>query len=207
TGTVTDSNIVTHQVITNTVQDIHLPIVLKNYAEQIDLTIVGFSLTPIPSNSSETTIVTIVVQNQGTESTDTGFWVDLYLNPTTTPDTATLGADRRWSNVGASQGMAWPVSTILAPGESITLTTSAGFDANQTVWSGTLPVGTNNLYAFADSFDSNDPTGATNVEIVESNETNNMSGPLTVILATGLEINQITPAAPGLMAPRKDIGQ
>ena len=151
-----------------------------------DLTITGFSINPANPTASDNVVVTIVLQNQGIDSTGTGFWTDFYVNPTTLPNDPSLGANRRWDIVGSSLGIAWAVPA-LAPGQSITLTSDGSGgglapDPLQTVWAGQLPAGNYSLYAFVDSFDNNDPTGATNVEVIEPNENNNMAtvGPLTV---------------------------
>ena len=158
--------------------------------------------------------MTIVIKNQGTAGTGEGFWTDFYVNPTTLPNNSGLGADRRWNNpaVGSLKGIAWAIPAM-TPGQSITLTSdgSVGLAPNpqQTVWDGKLPQGSNNLYAFVDSFDANDPTGPTNIEVIETNENNNMAGPLTPVVTAGTEEEtssaDSTDTAP--VPPRPDLGQ
>ncbi len=150
---------------------IYLPIIMKTEAGAPDLTITSFSVT----GSNPNYVVTIVVQNIGTAATDSGFWVDFYVNPTSLPDNAALRGDRRWQHVGSNQGIAWEVPA-LGPGQSITLSSNGvgGLAPNpgQTIWTGSLPAGTNNLYSFADSYDSDNDSW---VEILESNENNNLA--------------------------------
>jgi uncharacterized repeat protein (TIGR01451 family) len=178
---------------------------------QGDLVITGFSINPANPSSTDQVVVSITLQNQGVQSTGEGFWVDFYVNPQTLPNDPSLGPDRRWSNasINSSQGIAWPISTPLGPGQSITLTSdgSAGppFDPAQSSWSGQLGSGSIALYAFADSFDLNDPTGPIYVELVETNENNNMAGPINLnIAAKEGEVNANGETLP-TPVPRLDI--
>lgn len=177
------SNLVAHSVTTATV-DVFLPILLKDSAATTDLVITNFTVT----GSDPNRVVTVVIQNAGTVSTGEGFWVDFYVNPSTLPDNPSLGGNRRWELTGSSQGIAWPVPA-LAAGASVTLTSDgsvgiAPAPAPLSQWSGSLPSGTNQLYAFVDSFDAD---GASFVEIAESNENNNLASQ-TIIAATGTEL-------------------
>jgi hypothetical protein len=115
-----------------------------------------------------------------------------------------LGGDRRWNITGSSQGIAWQVPP-LAGGQSITLTSDGsvglGPSGPQTSWNGSLPAGSNNLYAFADSFDLEN---APFVEINESDENNNMAGPLVVIAAAGSDGDSAGLTDPSELPPRWD---
>ncbi|MCB0154701.1 MAG: hypothetical protein KDF65_07880, partial [Anaerolineae bacterium] len=178
---------------------------------QGDLTITAFSISPTSPGSTDNVVVSITIQNQGTQSTGQGFWVDFYVDPQTLPNDPALGRDRRWSNssINSSQGIAWPVSNPLGPGQSITLTSNSDFDPTQTVWSGQLGLGSHALYAFVDSFDLDDPTGPTNVELVETNENNNMSGPINVNIAAKegeVNSNDVPQATPAPLPARQDVG-
>src|SRR5690606_35257254 len=84
---------------------------------QGDVTITAFSISPTSPGSTDNVVVSITIQNQGTQSTGQGFWVDFYVDPQTLPNDPTLGRDRRWSNssINSSQGIAWPVSNPLGP--------------------------------------------------------------------------------------------
>ncbi|MCK6626130.1 MAG: hypothetical protein L6R45_13270 [Anaerolineae bacterium] len=168
---------------------VYLPIILRDSAAAADLVITNFTVT----GSNPNRVVTVVIQNAGNTSTGEGFWVDFYVNPTTLPNNSALGGNRRWERTGSSQGIAWPVPA-LAAGASVTLTsngqtgTIAPAPAPLSQWTGSLPSGTNRLYAFVDSFDAEN---ASFVEISESNENNNLAS-LTVIAAAGTEV---TPSA------------
>jgi hypothetical protein len=165
--------------------NIYLPIIFKDFILVPDLRITNFTVT----GSNPNRVVTIVVENAGNTSTGEGFWVDFYVNPTTLPNNPALGGNRRWELAGSSQGIAWSVPA-LAAGASVTLTsngaagTIAPAPSPLSNWTGSLS-GTNNLYAFADSFDAE---GASFVEIAESNENNNMASLLGITGAADLEI-------------------
>lgn len=157
-------------------------------ANQGDLTIIDFFISPANPTATDNVVVTIVLQNQGTVSTGEGFWTDFYVNPAQLPSNPALGRDRRWNNpaINSLAGIAWQVPA-LSPGQTVTLTSdgSVGLapDPGQTQWTARLDPGNYSLYAFVDSFDANDPTGPTYVEIVEPNENNNLAGPLTPVVA------------------------
>jgi uncharacterized repeat protein (TIGR01451 family) len=194
TGSIGASNLVTHRVVTSTlpVEPVYLPIVLRSFQTLSDLTIIDFFITPASPASADTVVVTVVVQNQGNDSTGEGFWTDFYVNPNTLPNNPSLGRDRRWNNpaINSPLGLAWSLPA-LASGQVITLTSDGlgglAPDLTQSKWTGQLPAGNYSLYAFVDSFDLNDVTGPTNVEIIEANEANNMAGPITgTITASGL---------------------
>lgn len=213
-GNIGLSNTVTHRVVTPTISPVFLPIVMKGFASEIDLTVVGFSINPAnPGSSTTNIVVTVVVQNQGNVPTGEGFWTDFYVDPVTLPNNPGLGRDRRWDNptVGSDLGIAWEVPP-LAAGEVITLTSDGSGGglppaSDQTVWDGTLPAGSHTLYAFVDSFDADDPTGPTNVEVVEINENNNMSNPINISIASGLGNAETTEEPLPKPLPRPDIGR
>jgi uncharacterized repeat protein (TIGR01451 family) len=213
-GNIGSSNTVVHRVVTRIVSPIFLPIVMKQFTPEIDLTVIGFSINPASPGSSTTNIVvTVVVQNQGNTATGEGFWTDFYVDPVTLPSNPGLGRDRRWDNptVGSDLGIAWEVPP-LAAGQVITLTSDGsggGLPPSpaQTIWDGTLPAGSHILYAFVDSFDADDLTGPTYVEVIEINETNNISPPIGVSIATGLGGAEATQETPPKPLPRPDVGR
>jgi uncharacterized repeat protein (TIGR01451 family) len=171
TGLIT-SNIVAHSVTTATVNTF-LPLIYNDFVSAPDLRITDFSI----AGSDPNRVVTVVIENSGNASTGEGFWVDFYLNPTTLPNNPSLGGNRRWELTGSQQGIAWEVSA-LGPDESVTLSSNGapGTIAPEpdplTKWNGALPGGSNSLYAFVDSFD---VENASFVEILESDENNNMA--------------------------------
>jgi hypothetical protein len=120
-----------------------------------DLVITHFSAEPTGVISVTDPITfTVVVANNGELAAGNLFWVDLYDTwDTVTPTLDTL------------RGMAsfqWRGVSYLGAGESITLTIPHDY--------GFSDAGYHQIYAWADSYE----------QIVESNETNNVSGPISV---------------------------
>jgi len=78
-------------------------------------------------------------------------------------------------------GLAWHVSGGLAPGQSVTLTsTPDSYAVDYSIWPGSFASGTSDLYLYADSWNPWVSSGA----VLESDETNNLAeGHITV---TGL---------------------
>jgi hypothetical protein len=60
-----------------------------------------------------------LILNQGTEPVLNDFWVDMYVNPVHPP----TGVNQIWESPG-EQGIAWGVSSDLAPGEVLPLTST-----------------------------------------------------------------------------------
>ncbi|NJP05656.1 MAG: tandem-95 repeat protein [Chloroflexaceae bacterium] len=122
-------------------------------------------------NAGDPVLVEVQVSNQGTAATESGFWVDLYLNPT---DDAAVNT--RWDSicpVDMCHGIAWQVADTLAPGESITLTsTPTSFAADHSIWFGWLPSGVTDMYVYVDSWQPGSATGS--VDEGGGNETNNL---------------------------------
>ncbi len=159
-----------------------------------DLVVEAFTVTPTKTSytAGEPVLITVKVKNVGGSPTTVGFWVDLYINPSTPPTTANV----RWNDVcGISPcyGIAWYVNQALAPGQSITLTSAPGqFAGPQSVWPGHFASGTNSLYVYVDSFNPPVPTGA----VAESNETNNRAE-ITGFIVSGASLsNGAAPGAP-----------
>jgi autotransporter family porin len=147
-----------------------LPIV--QMGGQADLTITSLSISPSKQSyiAGETVQISVTVTNQGNAPTTNAFWVDLYVNPARPPTINTL-----WSDVcGITPciGVAWPVLEPLAPGQSITLTTTrTSYDHDRSYWLGWLPSGTTQIYALADSWNTSGSSGA----VYESDEANNLA--------------------------------
>jgi uncharacterized repeat protein (TIGR01451 family) len=127
------------------------------------------------------------------------FWVELYINPSQAPT-----AGGRWDSYRPvpntnTNGIAWKITkaqatALTANGGSLTListrvaangdTTEIGYEASQSpTWSGKLTSGTNELYSFADSYIG--VGGAKPYLILESDEDNNISGPVSVVAPNG----------------------
>ncbi len=90
------SSVVQHQVITRAASPatIFLPIISKNCC-QANLTITSFNV----DTGVNPPRITLTWINNGDAPTDSGFWVDFYLDPTTEPKDLVSSAhpgDRRW---------------------------------------------------------------------------------------------------------------
>jgi Calx-beta domain/CARDB len=146
-----------------------LPLIMD--ASQPDLIVTSFKLTPSKTNYKvgQAVLVTIQLKNVGNASTGP-FWVDFYINPSVAPTSSNIP----WSTVcgmNPCYGIAWEVKNGVKSGETITLTsTSDSYSPNYTIWYGSLPYGTHDLYVYLDSWGgASNPNGA----ITEVNEGNN----------------------------------
>jgi uncharacterized repeat protein (TIGR01451 family) len=131
--------------------------------------------------------VYVEVSNVGTEIVTSDFWVDLYLNPISTP-----ALNQPWQTLSQSgtqgvgncpsdptcYGRAWFVTTNLAPSDVITLTTQLPIDQRYDRWptNGVSYVSSrqNPILALVDSW--GDPSHGV---IFENNETDNLSGTIS----------------------------
>ncbi|HRQ41732.1 MAG TPA: cadherin domain-containing protein [Chloroflexota bacterium] len=123
---------------------VYLPIIMNQVVNAPDLVITAVSAS---SNQIELTI-----QNQGSAATPNGFWVDFYISPSAPP----TGPNQLWYDL-ADEGLAWGVTALLAPGQSLTLvySTEPGapnqyFVPEESLYNGSLPAGTL-VYAQVDS--------------------------------------------------------
>lgn len=137
--------------------------------------------------AGEPVTISATITNQGTAAAGP-FWVDLFINPVRLP----TAANQIWSDVCGMEpcfGIAWAVTDKLAPGESVTLTsTTASFSAGHTIWPGWFASGTSDVYLYVDSWNPGVATGA----VAESDETNNLAPPLRV------DVTGTNPASPNL---------
>ncbi len=192
------SNLVTHTVITATVGDVYLPIIMKNY----DGACAELQITNIQNLGGN--VVGVTVENVGTCATDGNFWVDIYGNiqGTQPNNLVDVTADRRWAStsVNAQYGLGWEV---LALGASVsrTLTTdgSNGFGPTSPDQNWPASLGGATVIAYADSYDINDPENTHYVEIRETNESNNQSSSITV---SGVGVAEVAPTS---YPPRPDL--
>jgi hypothetical protein len=164
------------------IKKVYLPVIIR--AGEADLAVTSVTLSPNKTNfrAGEPVVVTVVIQNQGT-ATAAPFWVDMYLNPNRQPNFNVV-----WNTTCTLTpcfGIGWPVSTGLAPGASITLT-SAVVPPGYSVWPGYFAAGTTDLYVLADSWNPNGP-------MADSNRANNL------FHRSGL---QVTGPNPALSAPQ-----
>jgi uncharacterized repeat protein (TIGR01451 family) len=216
------SQIVSHRVITGT-GIVYLPIIMKNW---------GGTAPPAPSNANLRVIdigfvggtpptegvnydIYVVVSNVGTDTVNTPFWVDLYLNPVTLPT-----ANQPWQNLSRSgsgypatackddptcYGRAWRVTSPLAPGAVVTLTTQMPADERYDRWpTGGAPYSSrhNPIVALVDSW------GFWYGAVYENNETDNLSGSISGSGLSGSETTLELPprslSGPGGEAPHGD---
>jgi len=130
----------------------------------------------------------VVITNNGSAATDDGFWVDLYIDPTTSP----TGINQTWATNGG-EGLAWGIPFSIAAGESYTLTLDSPlYDASESNFSGTIAAGAA-IYAQVDAVGPN-AYGS----IFESNEDNNITGPLTApveVTPPAALVNTVVPEA------------
>ncbi|GIK58995.1 MAG: hypothetical protein HND44_16140 [Chloroflexi bacterium] len=122
---------------------------------QPDLTVIGAPqlVTPLPVGAGLLVSFTVTIANVGDADVDTPFFVDVFIDPTVVLTTG----------IPISESSGFTAVPALAMGESVTLTLNAPFGFPE------LPP-THTVYAMVDSVQT----------IAESDETNNVSAPLTV---------------------------
>ncbi len=134
---------------------LYLPLLLRDFAVAPDLT--------IDSVTATTNGATVTIRNAGNSAVTDAFWVDVYFNPTQTPE-----VNLPWEII-APAGAVWGVTEPLAPGESLTLISGGEFYFTE--YSSPLPFPEGaRVYAYVDSVNPATDYGA----IHESNEGNNL---------------------------------
>jgi len=133
-----------------------------------DLQVTNLTVAPIPPRVGQTTTVTLTLRNNGTEPITSAFWVDLYIDPSKTPEVNEI-----WSDLSAS-GATWRVYGLRA-GETITLTTRSTGDPQDpngrlSDFRAFVSAGPHTLRVLADSFEPGSSFGA----VSEGNEQNNL---------------------------------
>lgn len=146
------------------IKKILLPMVMNSLAPA-DLTITSITLSPNKTQfrAGEPVVVTVVVKNEG-QVAAAPFWVDLYINPSRTPTFNTPW--QQTCQLNPCFGMAWPVIGGLAPGASVTLSSTV-LTPGYSSWPGYFAAGTTTLYAQADSWN---PSGT----MADTNRANNI---------------------------------
>lgn len=121
-----------------------MPVIINHFVNAPDLVVTDIN--------ASSTLIEVVIENQGTQDTSSGFWVDFYINPSPVP----AHENEVWQDV-AAQGIVWGVNVAVPAGESLTLrySTAQGapnlfYSAANSSYNGNLPVGTP-VYAQADS--------------------------------------------------------
>ncbi|MEJ2746306.1 MAG: Ig-like domain-containing protein [Anaerolineae bacterium] len=130
-----------------------LPVALNNFVTAPDLVITSLQ------GSSD--YVEVVIENQGNQATNSGFWVDFYVAPNPAPQ----AANELWPDL-SDEGIAWGVTTAIQPGQVLTLTYSTApgasnlyYSAADSYFTGSLAAGTP-IYAQVDSAHVGHPDGA-----------------------------------------------
>jgi hypothetical protein len=152
----------------------------------------SFSLSGGEVVANSPVVLTVTITNTGLASASQ-FWVDFYINPAPAPTDTNQRWDQRCS-MRPCYGIAWYVDGGLAPGQSITLTsTPDSYSAKYTRWVGAFPKGTKDLYLYVDSWNPGVVEGA----VAEADETNNRAEyhvPPSAALERALDANSaITP--------------
>jgi uncharacterized repeat protein (TIGR01451 family) len=155
---------------TNSAFSVYLPSIKKEQGAQPgqpDL-VAKLNVSTLSPKAGEPVGISVTITNQGTAPAN-DFWVDLYINPSVAP----TAPNQQWSDLctlNPCYGIAWYVTQMIEPGQSIILTSEAdSYYADNTIWNGSFAPGTSDLYVYVDSWNPTVATGA----IVESNETNN----------------------------------
>ncbi|MEM7346282.1 MAG: CARDB domain-containing protein [Chloroflexota bacterium] len=145
----------------------YLPIIVQSPAPDL---VGSFYLTPNKPTfvTGEPVQITVVITNQGSAAAGP-FWLDLFISPTAPP----IAANTLWNHtcgLTPCYGLAWGVANGLAPGQTLTLTsTPDSYSTLDTVWPGSFAAGTSDLHLYVDSWNPGIATGA----VIESNEYNN----------------------------------
>jgi hypothetical protein len=141
--------------------EVYLPLILKHSVSGPDLV--------VDSLIATSDAVTVTIKNQGNVPVTDAFWVDVYFNPSVTPS-----LNQPWDTI-ASYGMVWGVTTPIAPNGGILILTSGGdYYFPEYSSPAPLPVGAD-VYALVDSINFGTSYGT----VLESNEENNLLGPVT----------------------------
>ena len=124
---------------------------------------------PAGLEPSAATNLQVTLTNTGLVDTPSDFWVDLYINPGRTP-AVNLTWDATCTDVCI--GVSWHVTNHLHPGESLTLNTLSGYDPDNTLWPGYVPLMARSAAVMVDSFTDQ---GFWYGMVLEANENNNLS--------------------------------
>jgi hypothetical protein len=149
-----------------------------------DLVVEKLAVTPEESLGSGQVTVTVTIRNEGLSDARSGFWVELFMDPETTP---TLNS----TIVGEAEGVLWYVPGLLA-GEAVSLGLGEA-DERYTNFSGQLPPGRHQFYVYVDAYNTEGQVGL----VAEGDESNNLLGPLVVETGQGSPDGGSEPSSPG----------
>jgi hypothetical protein len=154
-----------------------------------ELVPVSLSVDPVLPVVRRPATVRLALRNQGGAAAQ-DFWLELYINPSSPP----TGPNQWWYDLCGSatncNGGGWYVEAI-QPGQTITLTSQELWPGS-TWWEGYFTTaGPQTLYAYVDWW-ADPPTGWGSIH--ESDENNNLIGPVTVNVARANRFSDALPA-------------
>jgi hypothetical protein len=153
-------------------------------ADLPDLVVEKLAVTPEESLGSGQVTVTVTIRNEGLSDAESGFWVELFIDPETTPKlNSTI--------VGEAEGVLWYVPG-LPSGDTTTLGLDEA-DERYTNFSGQLPAGRHQFYVYVDAYNTEGQVGL----VAEGDESNNLLGPLVVETGQGSPDGGSEPSSPG----------
>ena len=139
---------------------VYLPAIFQRFDTWSDLIVRALHIDP-----NNAAYVEVQIANRGQGVARAGFWVDVYLDPSSPPT-----VNHPWETL-SFYGLGWQVTSDLAPGQSITLTLPQKTNGH---WPGAYSGGAHTVWAYVDSWGVPSPTAW----VDESDETNNVFGPL-----------------------------
>ncbi|MEZ4591341.1 MAG: Ig-like domain-containing protein [Chloroflexota bacterium] len=179
--------------------EVFMPIIVNNFVSAPDLVVTNIN--------ASSDLIEVVIENQGTQATTSGFWVDFYI----APDPVPTHENELWGDV-SDEGLVWGVTVSIPAGGSLTLTYSTApgapnlyFAEANSSYGGVLPVGTP-VYAQVDSAHLNTSYGG----VLETHEIlgepyNNVSAEFTAVAIgpTSLPAASIVIQGPPLALPAR----
>lgn len=153
-------------------------------SELPDLVVNGMTVEPETGLDEGSVAITITVGNQGGVDVESGFWVELFVDPPALPNI-------NYVAVADGVGAFWYAPRIGAH-ESLDLSLQ-GVDERYSNFGGSFSTGRHQLYAYVDAYN---PEGEAGL-VSELDETNNLFGPVTVEIGDGSDGNGSVPASRG----------
>jgi hypothetical protein len=165
-------------------QTVYLPVLLSKYAvpstpSGVNLVVSSIQVSPISPSVGQATRVSVTLHNSGPNAVTDDFWVDLYVDPITTPTINVL-----WNDISA-YGKAWIIHDDIPGGGSLVIHTDQPDDSQDpeaiySNWPGWfVSAGEHALYVQVDAY------GQRWGYVLEDNETDNVSGPEPVTVGPG----------------------
>jgi hypothetical protein len=160
---------------------LYLPIIARNFSAAPDLV--------IDSLMATNNAVTVTISNVGNAPVTDAFWVDVYFNPTATPQ-VNQPCDHTDDDANAAACVVWgiaetgdsnsPLNLPIEPGETRVLTLTDAYFGPDGSSPPPYPVGAD-VYGLVDSVDFSTNYGA----VLERSEDNNLFGPVPSTAGTG----------------------